>query len=323
VRAVGVIVIVALVGFAVLAGFGVQRLVASAQFESERQAVALETHHPSAQRLYVDPAAQVVTAAATDPRFAELAAIPQGKWFTGWTSVASIENDIATYVDAADVAGEVPLVVLYQIPGRDCGGFASGGLTTKAQYEAWIDGAAAALTGHDAIVVIEPDALPQLGACDEQGDRIGMLRNASKTLGATGARVYIDAGHSNWKSPAEMAKRLVDAGIEYTRGFSTNVSNFYDTTAETVFAEKVETELAALGEEDAHYIIDTGRNGAGSDGEVCNPTSARIGTEPVLFDSGDLDGYLWIKNVGESDGTCHGGPSSGFDADLALRLLGP
>lgn len=275
----------------------------------------------TSRSLFPDPYSSSTIAAKKDARLAGLAAIPQGKWFTSWTSVASISNDVASYVKAADVAGKVPVVVLYQIPGRDCGGYSSGGLSTAAEYRAWIDGAAGALKGSNAMVIVEPDALAQISTCSDPSERTGEIRYASQTLAAAGARVYLDAGHSNWVAPVTMAQRLVDAGIQYARGFSTNVANFNSTAAEKSYAASLSSSLAALGVSGKHYVIDTGRNGAGTTGDVCNPPTARVGTRPKLFSSGALDGYLWIKTVGETDGACNGGPASGFSTKLALALM--
>jgi len=77
----------------------------------------------------------------------------------------------------------------------------------------------------------------------------------------------------------------------------------------------------------AHFVIDTGRNGRGpldtsryaeapfaqpesvlrglSSGSWCNPPGVGLGARPTT-DTGVplLDAYLWIKTVGESDGSC-------------------
>ena len=77
----------------------------------------------------------------------------------------------------------------------------------------------------------------------------------------------------------------------------------------------------------AHFVIDTGRNGTGpldaaryadapfvqpesvlrglAAGSWCNPPGVGLGTRPTT-DTGVplLDAYLWIKTVGESDGSC-------------------
>ena len=176
--------------------------------------------------------------------------------------------------------------------------------------------------GHDdALVILEPDALPQLGQC-EQGDRLSMLSYAVDALSTTGARVYIDAGHENWLSAEQIADRLKMVGVDKVTGFSLNVSNFYTTEDEVRFAESVRSELSKLGIADSHYVIDISRNGAGPQTEICNPSEARLGRAPQLFRGGALDGLLWIKPPGETDGACRDAPTVGFWAPAALSLLG-
>ena len=82
----------------------------------ELAGVALPSPTPIDVRLYVDPRANVVRIAAEDPRFAELAAVPQAKWFTGWSTIETARADVAGYVGGAASAGRVPALVLYQIP---------------------------------------------------------------------------------------------------------------------------------------------------------------------------------------------------------------
>ena len=72
-----------------------------------------------------------------------------------------------------------------------------------------------------------------------------------------------------------------------------------------------------------HFIIDTSRNGIGStSGEWCNPKGQSLGSEPTTNTGNALvDALLWIKQPGESDGTCNGGPAAGtWWADYALGL---
>ena len=86
------------------------------------------------------------------------------------------------------------MLVVYAIPGRDCGSYSGGGVAESA-YAAWIDTVASGIQGNP-YVILEPDALAQLGDCSGQGDRVGFLKYAAKALTLKGARVYIDAGHS-------------------------------------------------------------------------------------------------------------------------------
>ncbi|WP_422742552.1 glycoside hydrolase family 6 protein [Mycobacterium sp. WMMD1722] len=279
---------------------------------------------PVDAKLYRDPDLLAVAAAQQDSRFEPIAETPQAKWFSDWSTTATVRSDIGDYLAGAAAADAVPTLVLYRVPRLDCGGGAQvyTGARDEQEYREWIDGAAAALTGHsDAIVILEPDALPQLGQC-EQGDRVGTLRYAVDTLSTTGARVYIDAGHENWLSAAETADRLKKLDVDKVTGFSLNVSNYNSTDGEVRFAETVRSELDRLGVPDAHYVIDISRNGAGAQDNYCNAPGARLGDTPQLYHGGALDGLLWVKNPGETDGTCGGGPILGFWPAAALGLLG-
>lgn len=279
--------------------------------------------------LYINPGMQAIAAAREDPRFDRIAQTPQALWFGDW-SAKTVRDDIGKYLAGAAAAHAVPSIVLYRIPQRDCGSFASGGgARDEQEYKEWIQAAAEALKGghREAIVILEPDALPDLGKC-EQGDRLGgMLQFAVDALSTTGAQVYIDAGHEkNWLSPAEAAHRLAKVGVNKVAGFSLNVANFYTTQSEVEYAERVRRELSKLGINGAHFVIDIGRNGAGGpQRDFCNPPGgARLGAAPRLFRGGDLDGLLWIKSPGgETDGCGGGGPPTGFWAPpVALGLLG-
>lgn len=283
---------------------------------------------PVDTRLYSDPDLLAIPAAREDPRFEPIAQTPQAKWFSDWSTSETVRSDIGDYLAGAQAANAVPTIVLYRIPQLDCGSRiapdeqAYKGARDEQAYKDWVDGAVDALMGHgDAIVVLEPDALPHLGQC-EHGDRSGMLRYAVDALSNTGARIYIDAGHGNWLNAAETADRLKELDVDKVEGFSLNVSNYNTTEREVQYAESVRSELSKLGVTDSHYIIDIGRNGAGSQDHYCNAPGARLGDAPQLFHGAALDGLLWVKNPGETDGLCEGGPMIGFWPKGALRLLG-
>jgi endoglucanase len=173
-------------------------------------------------------------------------------------------------------------------------------------------------------VVLEPDAVPQLKQCLSEADqalRLQLLREAVSTFGQNPATaVYIDAGHSRWVPAPEMAARLKQAGIEGARGFALNVSNYI---ADAELIEYGKQVVAALGVP-THFIIDTSRNGNGptEDNKWCNPAGRALGHQPST-ETGEplLDAFVWVKNPGESDGECEGGPAAGqwFDA-RALEL---
>jgi endoglucanase len=273
------------------------------------------------QGLFVDP---LMPAATKGETYARLGTKAQALWITDYYSTSTVRSAVYAYVSRANTQHKTPILAIYAIPDRDCGRYSAGGLRSAAAYESWLSQIALGLNGSHAIVVLEPDAVPDIGACAGQGNRSGLLRWASKRLATTDAWVYLDAGNSQWHTPADIAKLLKASGVAYARGISLNVGNFRPTAETQAYAAHVLAALRASGITGKHYIVDTSRNGAKpTDSEVCNPPWARIGTAPQLLFRGAYDGGLWIKHPGESDGQCVGGPSSGMWSDqLANRLLG-
>ncbi|MCL3817829.1 glycoside hydrolase family 6 protein [Aeromicrobium wangtongii] len=260
-------------------------------------------------------AGAVPTVSGDDQRILErLAAVPQATWLTPEAHpVGQVGAFVAGLAEKGRATGRAPVLVVYGITDRDCsGGHSSGGLSPDA-YRQWLERIAGSM-GSDAVVVLEPDALATAPECGRVDQRTALIRDAVAVL--ADATVYIDAGHSNWIDPADMASMLSAAGVGDARGFSTNVAAYEPLDAEKSYAEALS---AAVG--GAHYVIDTGRNGAGSTGEWCNPSGRALGREPGPGDGGRLDAYLWIKPPGESDGTCGGGPAAGvFWTERALEM---
>lgn len=283
-----------------------------------------------ARKLYVDKDTQAEAARkaaaragkkSTAKKLKIISGTAQAKWFGTWNPTSTVRKDVRTYVRKANKAKAVPQLVLYAIPGRDCGGYSSGGLTASA-YRTWVREVSAGLRGSKAMVVLEPDAL---GLDCGGAQRARLLRYAVGKLAAAGALVYIDAGHSSWRTPNDMAKRLKAAGVAKARGFATNVSNFRSTKDERAYAEKVSKALGKRGvkAKNRHYVIDTSRNGRATAGaQWCNPPGQGLGVKPRWVGAKRLDAYLWIKRPGESDGSCNGGPAAGsWWTEYALGLV--
>lgn len=236
-----------------------------------------------------------------------IASQPVAQWIGDWSNPRS---DVANTMSAAAQQGSVPLFVAYNIPHRDCGSHSAGGSAGASGYRKWIREFAAGLGGRRAVVVLEPDALP--GAdCLSQGareERFALLRDAVQVLKGANAVVYVDAGHPNWLSVDEAASRLSKAGIALADGFSLNVSNYISTAANVTYGNQLSGRTGGK-----HYIVDTSRNGVGAaSGEWCNPAGQGLGSPPTTNTGLPLaDGFLWIKQPGESDGTCGGGPRAG------------
>ncbi|WP_061963070.1 glycoside hydrolase family 6 protein [Demequina aurantiaca] len=224
-------------------------------------------------------------------------------------------SEAAQVAAGAKAAGQIPVFVLYAIPGRDCGLYSAGGLPEE-QYLDFAASIGEAIAGSGAWVILEPDALPQLGDCDGQGDRVALLAGAAKALDDAGAKVFLDVGHSTWLSVSEAADRIGMVGTEHLTGFATNTSNYNATADEQAWADQVSLRVGLP------FLVDTSRNGNGSDGEWCNPRGRAIGVAPEVIGGDHMIATVWTKVPGESDGTCNGGPAAGAWWDeVALELV--
>jgi endoglucanase len=234
---------------------------------------------------------------------------PEAKWLGDWNS--NIYTDTKTYVDQAAALGKVPVMIAYNIPQRDCGSYSAGGANNPDGYRAWIKGLADGIGTRNAVVILEPDALTLTDCLSstDKATRFLLIKEAISTLRAKGGTiVYVDAGHSNWIAANEMATRLKSAGIELANGFALNVSNYNWTADQIKYGETISSQIGGK-----HFVVDTSRNGTGPNGgEWCNPQGRALGAK-VTTSTGSAytDAFLWLKNPGESDGTCNGGPSAG------------
>lgn len=236
-----------------------------------------------------------------------------------WISAEHPRREARKYTKAAERAGKRAVLVLYNLPHRDCGQYSRGGAADAAAYRAWLDGVVRGIGGRPATVVVEPDALPHLlqeGCTPERfhEERYTLLHEAVTRLAALAdTRVYLDAGNPGWiQDPGALVEPLRRAGVEAADGFALNVSNFQTTAANIAYGEKLSAMLGG-----AHFIVDTSRNGNGparghSEESWCNPPGRALGEPPTTRTGEELvDAFLWIKRPGESDGTCKGGPQAG------------
>jgi endoglucanase len=154
-------------------------------------------------------------------------------------------REVRATVNHAAAKKQLPVLVAYNIPFRDCAQFSAGGATTVAEYKAWIDGVAAGIGSNAALVILEPDGLGiipwytnidgnlewcQPSEADEEtaaGERFEMLNYAVDALKANpNVSVYLDGTHSGWLNVGDISDRLVKAGVERADGFYLNASNY-------------------------------------------------------------------------------------------------
>jgi endoglucanase len=275
--------------------------------------------HPlRGQRLYVDTAsaAHRWQAAHGADWLDPITATPQARWLNGPEDLASVP----TLVRHAERQGAMLVFVAYYVPNRGCAGYREGAPTSQT-YERWIEKLIARLGGARAVIVMEPDAIP--ADCFD-AIRAATLKSAVGKLVAAGQYVYIDAGHSQWRSTGETAERLLASGINRAEGFSVNVSNRQTTKDSHRWGRELADLLG-----NREFLIDTSRNGLGPppddparDDEWCNPAQQALGQQPTT--NPDLPGVaalLWIKRPGESDGECGGETTYLFAPRQARNLI--
>jgi endoglucanase len=265
---------------------------------------------------YVDPTNNALQYARSNPqdpntqRIEREGEAPTATWFGDWNT--DVTTDVHAYVAAAATAHALPVLVVYNIPKRDCGGYSSGGAHDEASYLKWVQEFSGGLSNEPAVIVLEPDAIAGADCLNntERNSRYHMISKATQLIKSdTHAMVYIDAGNSQWQTADEMAKRLKLSGIANADGFSLNVSNYISTAENQRYGNQLSHKLKGM-----HYVIDSSRNGKeitlGS--QWCNARNAALGSTPTTHTDDDTnDALLWIKIPWESGGKCGSDPAAG------------
>src|ERR1035437_6172867 len=153
-------------------------------------------------------------------------------WFTSGTP-GEVLGQVRKTMMLAKVQHTIPVLVAYDIPGRDCSQYSAGGALDAASYAAWIDGFAKGIGTGKAIVILEPDGLGLLpSGCavpssSTDAERYQELNAAVDRLEQQpNVSVYLDATHNGWLNVGDAAQRLVLAGVNRAQGFFLNVSNY-------------------------------------------------------------------------------------------------
>ncbi|MDG4807561.1 glycoside hydrolase family 6 protein [Micromonospora sp. WMMD1120] len=280
--------------------------------------------------LYRDPSSAVVKWVAANPGDSRAAVIrdkiasqPQARWFANFNP-STVQAEVSAHIGAANAAQQIPVLAVYEITNRDCGGASAGGAPDLNQYQTWVSNFARGLGNQTVLIILETDSLALLTclSSSEINARNQAISTATRTIKSANpnAKVYLDAGHSTWNSAGETANRLRAAGVQYADGFFSNVSNYNSTANEANFGRAVISALNGMGLTGKRQVIDTSRNG-GASGDWCGDdnTDRRIGQYPTT-NTGDanIDAYLWVKPPGEADGCRY--TAGSFQPDLAFSL---
>lgn len=214
-------------------------------------------HLPKGTQFYVEPDTNAAQQAQrwraegrtedADP-MAAIAAQPQAIWFTT-AGADKVREDVREVVRAARAKNQVPVLVAYFVPYRDCSQWSAGGARSEAEYKEWIEAFAAGIGKDKAVVIVEPDGLALLtsepwctiGPDDELvPQRFREINHAVDVLKrGKHTRVYLDAGHSAWQAlndydagygePRQqlgIVNRLLNGGVTKADGFALNTSNY-------------------------------------------------------------------------------------------------
>jgi endoglucanase len=226
-----------------------------------------------------------------------------------WIGPDNPEAETKGFTEAAAKAGREALLVLYNIPHRDCDQFSKGGAADGNAYRAWLEKVAQGIGDRRATVILEPDAVLHLvDGCTPQEfheERYDLLKGAVQRLKQLpDTRVYMDAGNAGWHTPDALFQPIRRAGIADADGFAVNVSNFQTTAASTDFGKQLSAKVGGK-----PFVIDTSRNGNGPyDGgdpkeNWCNPPGRALGEPPGRRVSlGQAAGRVGRRLQGGSEG---------------------
>jgi endoglucanase len=283
-------------------------------------------------RFWVDPSSLAMLRAralrASDPETARLfeqkiARFPTGLW------LGDRDGDIQRRVDrvltSAASRGEVPILVLDNLPLRDCAPLSGDIAAAGEEYQRWVRRVHAGIGQRASVVILEPDAVSMLEkqgclTASQRSQRVALLRDAIRVLRQNPKTlVYLDGGHSRWLPVELQARLLKECGVDEAHGFALNVRNYRAIEELIPFGQKLSELLGG-----AHFVIDTSRNGVGPLGvQWCNPPGRKLGAAPTLETAIPqlIDAYLWLKRPGEADGACNGAPGAGVFFDQQAREL--
>ncbi|OQS05837.1 glycoside hydrolase [Thraustotheca clavata] len=246
---------------------------------------------------------------------------PLATWYTDRTAYLDVAMQTMNACAAGNGhAGQLPVFVVYGLPGKDCSGTYSnqGTNTDTTDYTNFIQSLATLVGTQPVLYVLEPDAVGLLAdsptSCAWTNKYLDNMIIAMDLLTATNpnARMYLDVGWWTFKNATTMDAMLpiVDkiSKAGKMRGIAINTSNYRSNAELLVYCSNFVAARPGF-----TCVFDTSRNyhGASPSGEWCNANTAGIGYPPTSNTGSPLvDYYLWLKTPGQSDGLCNSGVSA-------------
>lgn len=250
---------------------------------------------------------------------------PFAQWLNGKSG--DDRRLIKENIQGSLVEGSIPVFVAYNIPNRDLGGEARGGMGNGAEYKEWIQDVSRTIGQAPAVLVLEPDALAGVTLIQsqvERQERLSLLRDAlvifqnNKNLAT-----YLDVGNSKWLSVQKVVELIsqVDGGSDIVGGISLNVSSYRSERETREYADKISNRFGRK----LHVMIDNSRNGASNTDSLqgwCNVEGQKLGKADRYYDATQLVETAYIKTPGESDGRCGTSdkPAGTFDPNVLIDL---
>jgi endoglucanase len=198
---------------------------------------------------------------------AKISLRPKAKWFGRWISNADISKKVDQYI--ANSTGGNPdvltqMTVFRMVPWEHEACTRLPTAAEQSSYKQWTNRFAAAIGSARVALVLQPDG--PFALCAPGGSQLPshLIRYAARTFSALPrTSVYIDAGASDWPKdrPAEAARILMPAGIQYARGFALNSTHYESTDHNVYFGTRLVNHLARLGVPGKHFVVNTAQNG--------------------------------------------------------------
>lgn len=254
----------------------------------------------------------------------DMEATPQAVWFNGGTA-QQVKQQVRQTLHMASLQDAVPILVAYNLPGRDCSQYSAGGAPSDVAYQSWISAFAQGIGSGEAVVILEPDSLANLpsdcsSAYQTANPGITDATREADVAYAVNAlevdpnvSVYLDGGHSAWQAVGNIAGPLVAAGVAKAQGFFLDVSNYQYATNNVFYGTWV-SDCIALGKGSLTY------NYAGCPNQYWNgggPTTS-IGEQFGQYNGVAMSPYgVWSETSTVQDLN-----TSGIDASFQGLLAG-
>ena len=229
---------------------------------------------------------------------------PSGLWLDSIAHVANLPLWLGEARKQQQASGKptLSLVVVYDLPNRDCAANSSAGELKVSENGAaryrteFIDVIAKHFKDYSElpiVVILEPDSLGNLvtnmnlpKCADSRSAYVDSTVYAIQKLQLPNVSIYLDAAHAGWlgwdhhrESLIKVYKKVLKqaGGTDMIRGFATNVSNYthlYNRDGmamessdpcynEMIYVKKLAVGLSDSGVKNKGFIIDTSRNGKG------------------------------------------------------------